>query len=168
MFSPDMHLDIFFRSIYLAPIALLWVMLNVRIIGLRSFSKMTAFDFVVTVAIGSLLAGAVTVDKWPAFFQSVGGISMLLVSQFAIAKIRIAFPRAVGMATNDPVWLMKDGEFIEKNLDMTRVTRADVYGKLREANALKLSEVNAVILESTGDISVLYGGRADREILPDQ
>lgn len=168
MFSADTQVDIFLRAIYLAPLALLWVMLNVRIVGLRSFSKMTAFDFVVTVAVGSLLAGAVTVEKWPAFIQSIGAISMLLASQFAIAKIRFAFPRAVGMATNDPVWLMKDGAFIDENLKTTRVTRADVYGKLREANALKLSEVSAVILESTGDISVLHGGDPDRILLPDQ
>jgi uncharacterized membrane protein YcaP (DUF421 family) len=166
MFSADMQVDIFLRSLFLAPLALLWVMLNVRIVGLRSFSKMTAFDFVVTVATGSLLAGAVTVENWSAFIQNIGGITMLLASQFAIAKMRIADLRIVDMATNDPVWLMKDGKFIDDNLKATRVTRDDVYAKLREANALQLSEVRAVILESTGDISVLHGVTPDRELLP--
>jgi uncharacterized membrane protein YcaP (DUF421 family) len=166
MFSADMQVDIFLRSIFLAPLALLWVMLNVRIVGLRSFSKMTAFDFVVTVATGSLLAGAVTVENWSAFMQNIGGITMLLASQFAIAKMRIADLRIVDIATNDPVWLMKDGKFIDDNLKTTRVTRDDVYAKLREANALQLSEVRAVILETTGDISVLHGITPDRELLP--
>ncbi|MEH6701625.1 DUF421 domain-containing protein [Parasphingorhabdus sp.] len=166
MFSADMQVDIFLRSLFLAPLALLWVMLNVRIVGLRSFSKMTAFDFVVTVATGSLLAGAVTVENWSAFIQNIGGITMLLASQFAIAKMRIADLRIVDMATNDPVWLMKDGKFIDDNLKTTRVTRDDVYAKLREANALQLSEVRAVILETTGDISVLHGITPDRELLP--
>lgn len=166
MFSADMQVDIFLRSLFLAPLALLWVMLNVRIVGLRSFSKMTAFDFVVTVATGSLLAGAVTVENWSAFIQNIGGITMLLASQFAIAKMRITDLRIVDMATNDPVWLMKDGKFIDDNLKTTRVTRDDVYAKLREANALQLSEVRAVILETTGDISVLHGITPDRELLP--
>jgi uncharacterized membrane protein YcaP (DUF421 family) len=166
MFSADMQVDIFLRSLFLAPLALLWVMLNVRIVGLRSFSKMTAFDFVVTVATGSLLAGAVTVENWSAFIQNIGGITMLLASQFAIAKMRIADLRIVDIATNDPVWLMKDGKFIDDNLKTTRVTRDDVYAKLREANALQLSEVRAVILETTGDISVLHGITPDRELLP--
>ncbi|MEH6758678.1 MAG: YetF domain-containing protein [Parasphingorhabdus sp.] len=166
MFSEDVERDLLLRVVCLAPIALLWVVVNVRVVGLRSFSKMTAFDFVVTVAIGSLLAAAVTVQKWPDFIQSIGSISILLASQFIIARVRIAFPQAFGMVTNDPVILMKDGVFIDGNLRATRVTRADVYGKLREANALKLSEVNAVILETTGDISVLHGGDPDSAILP--
>jgi uncharacterized membrane protein YcaP (DUF421 family) len=36
------------------------------------------------------------------------------------------------------------------------VTRADVLAKLREANVLRMEEVRAVVLESTGDISVLH------------
>lgn len=166
MFSDDMQVDIALRIIILAPIALLWVMLTVKIVGLRSFSKMTAFDFVVTVATGSLLAGAVTVETWPAFIQNIGSITMLLASQFAIAKLRKAKPHIVEAATNDPVWLMKDGVFLDKNLEVTRVTRDDIYAKLREANALRLSEVRAVILEATGDISVLHGNKPDDEILP--
>ena len=46
------------RGVVLAAGALFWVLVLVRIVGLRSFSKMTAFDFVATVAIGSLLASA--------------------------------------------------------------------------------------------------------------
>ena len=126
MFSDDMQVDIALRIIILAPIALLWVMLTVKIVGLRSFSKMTAFDFVVTVATGSLLAGAVTVEMWPAFIQNIGSITMLLASQFAIAKLRKAKPHIVEAATNDPVWLMKDGVFLDKNLEVTRVTRDDI------------------------------------------
>jgi uncharacterized membrane protein YcaP (DUF421 family) len=62
--------------------------------------------------------------------------------------------------------LMKDGVFLDENLEVTRVTRDDIYAKLREANALRLSEVRAVILEATGDISVLHGNKPDDEILP--
>ena len=52
----------------------------------------------------------------------------------------------------------------------TRVTRDDILGKLREANVIDLSEVYAVVLESTGDISVLHGkdGKAlDARLLKD-
>ena len=46
---------------------------------------------------------------------------------------------------------------VEDAMRRARVTKADVIGKLREANVLRLEEVRAVILEVTGDISVLHG-----------
>lgn len=61
--------------------------------------------------------------------------------------------------------LMLDGEFIDEALRRTRVSRADVMAKLRGANATKIASVKAVVLETTGDISVLYGREVDQAIL---
>ncbi len=58
--------------------------------------------------------------------------------------------------------LMVDGRMVEENLAQTRVTPSDVRSKLREANVLDPSEVKAVVLETTGDISVLHGDPASR------
>lgn len=38
-------------------------------------------------------------------------------------------------------------------------------GKLREANVLDLSQVRAVILETTGDVSVLHGDVCSEKLL---
>lgn len=42
-------------------------------------------------------------------------------------------------------------------LAATRVAEDDLIAKLREANVLDFSQVRAVVLERTGDISVLHG-----------
>ena len=42
-----------------------------------------------------------------------------------------------------------------------RITRDDLYAKLREANVTSFDQVHAVIAETTGDISVLHGGPSD-------
>lgn len=39
---------------------------------------------------------------------------------------------------------------------MALVSQADLMAKLREANVLQLSQVKAVVFETTGDISVLH------------
>ena len=56
MFGLSDYPDAIIRGVALGLIALVWVILVVRVIGLRTFSKMTAFDFVITLATGSLLA----------------------------------------------------------------------------------------------------------------
>ncbi|GGO97930.1 DUF421 domain-containing protein [Stakelama pacifica] len=165
MFGLSPTPDALLRGLVLAMIGLAWVILVVRFIGLRAFSKMTAFDFVVTLAVGSLLATAASSSAWPAFLQAGIAIFALLAMQFVLAKMRRKSTYAQRTVENEPVLLMRDGRFIESALTESRVAKSDVIAKLRAANALQLSKVRAVVLETTGDISVLHGDDFDPELL---
>lgn len=165
MFSPDSQTDLTFRILLLGPMALIWITLVVRLCGLRSFSKMTAFDFVVTVATGSLLANAATADRWSVYLQSCAAIAVLLAMQALVAVLRRKFELFSRALENRPAILMREGRFDREAMAANRVAEDDVWAKLREANALDLSQVRAVVLETTGDISVLHGDHLAPEIL---
>jgi hypothetical protein len=85
-------LDLILRILVLGPLALLWVTLTVRLIGLRSFSKMASFDFVATVANGSLLASAATSTEWPRFLQAALSMTTVLGTQALITRLRRRAP----------------------------------------------------------------------------
>ena len=165
MFTDITALDVLLRGVLLAVIGLAWVVICVRVIGLRAFSKMTSFDFVTTVAIGSLLAGCVQATSWSALIQALIAIAALLGIQFAVSRTRTRRDDFEGVIDNAPTLLMRDGKFLEPALLQTRTTKSDIIAKLREANVLHLSKVRAVILESTGDISVLHGDTLDDVLL---
>ena len=165
MFELPASLDIATRSLLLTTAALLWVVALVRVLGLRAFSKMTAFDFVSTIAIGSLLAAAATASSWSVFFQTGLAIAALLAVQAFLALLRRKSKRLRNIIGNTPVLLMENGQFCEGALQLTRVAREDVFSKIRAANALNLRDVRAVVLENTGDISVLHGEEIDQQIL---
>ena len=165
MFFDDTLLDLAARGLILSFIGLAWVTLMIRVVGLRSLSKMTNFDFVMTVALGSVLAAAVTADKWTVFGQCIFAMTGLFFVQWLVARVRKdsdAFERVID---NEPIFLMRDGKFCEDALKATRVAQSDVFAKLREANVLSLSEVRAVVLETTGDVSVLHGESLDDTIV---
>lgn len=126
----------------------------IRLIGLRSLSKMSSFDFAVTVAIGSILGS--TVASTTAITEGALAILSLLAVQWVIAQFR---RRSIGgrIVDNRPILLVRDGEFVDDALDAARVTRSDVYARLRGENVHSMSQVLAVVLETTGDISVLHG-----------
>ncbi|MEW9918550.1 YetF domain-containing protein [Marimonas sp. MJW-29] len=52
---------------------------------------------------------------------------------------------------------MEKGKPIAENLAKGGMTLDDLWAKLREANAFDIKQVHAVVLESTGDVSVLHG-----------
>ena len=167
MFFEETWLDLLARGIILSFIGLVWVTLLIRIVGLRSLSKMTNFDFVMTVALGSVLANAVTTDKWPAFWQSLAAMVGLFLVQVIASKIRKTSDTAEDIMQNQPVFLYKDGAFCEEAMTSARVSKSDVIAKMREANCLSLDQAQAVVLEATGDVSVLHGDTLDERILED-
>ena len=59
---------------------------------------------------------------------------------------------------------MKGSEILHENLKKSSVTEGDLRAKLREANVIELSEVRAVVFETTGDIAVLHASNPDREL----
>ncbi|MDA8870480.1 DUF421 domain-containing protein [Rhizobiaceae bacterium] len=136
----------------------------VRMAGLRSFAKMSSFDFAVTVASGSIL-GSIVLNADQSFTHGAIAIGALLCAQVLVARGRLSAPWFRNLVDNEPLLLMDGPEILEANLKAGRVTRQDVIAKLREANVLSFSQVRAVVLETTGDISVLHGdtGGADLE-----
>jgi len=164
IFETEM-LDAIARGLVLSAVGLVWIIVMVRIVGLCSFSKMTNFDFVMTVAIGSLLAGASQATSWVSMTQSLTGVLALFILQFSASYARQRSEAFKTVIQNDPVFLVENGVVCYAALKATRVTEGDLVAKLREANALKLSNVRAVVLETTGDVSVLHGPDVDDFVL---
>lgn len=165
MFVSDPTLDLILRGVILTTLAMVWVVMLVRINGLRSFSKMTNFDFVMTVAIGSLLAGASQSSSWTSFLQTLLAMMMLFIIQYLTAGIRKNSHTFEKVIQNTPVLLMQEGIIFHDALTQTRVAESDLLAKLREANVLDFSQVRAVVLETTGDISVLHGTHLSEDLL---
>lgn len=132
------------------------VLVYTRIAGLRSFAKMSSTDFAGTVAIGSAMASVVVSRSIP-LAHGLVGIGMFFLIPVGLAYLRRRGTGVDAVLENQPLLLMRDGEIIEENLGRGSVSVQDLRAKLREANVVRLSEVKAVVLETTGDVSVLHG-----------
>ena len=140
MFTSYPMLDVILKGLLLTAMGMVWVVVLVRINGLRSFSKMTNFDFVMTVAVGSLLASASQTNNWEAFLQAMIAMATLFLVQSVTARMRRQSDTIEAVMQNTPVILMRNGQIIESALAETRVA-------------------------PTGDISVLHGHHCADEIL---
>lgn len=131
------------------------VILIARVVGLRSFSKMSSFDFVVTLATGSILASVAASST--SLANGALALVVLYAIQWIVAQLRRRTSWATRLVDNEPIAVMLEGEFLEDNLTAARVTEADVRAKLRQNNVHALDDVRAVVLETTGDVSVIHG-----------
>jgi uncharacterized membrane protein YcaP (DUF421 family) len=147
-----------------AAIVFFFIILYTRIFGLRSFSKMSNFDFAITIAIGSLISSTIINTKQSVFV----GLLALLALYFlkvATAFATKKFSWLENAISNQPVLLMENGEILHHALKQKSVTENELMAKLREANVLDLQQVKAVVIETTGDISVLHGDKLEGQLL---
>lgn len=136
-----------------------------RLSGLRSFSKMSAPDFAMTVAVGSLFASTISSPR-PTVLGGGAAFAALFFVQWLIAFLRERFRFVGDVLDNRPILLMRDGEMLRHNMRIANVSTQDLIAKLREKNVLRLSDVRAVVFETTGDVSVLHTTNPDRELEP--
>lgn len=134
-----------------------------RLAGKRSFSKMSSFDFAMTVAIGSLIASTILSTSVSLIDGMIGMASVYLL-QISAALLRRKNKHFKKLIDNTPMLLMDGTNILHENLKKARVAEGDLRSKLREANVLQLSQVRAVVFETTGDISVLHTSGDDTEL----
>lgn len=134
-------------AIYLA------LILYSRLAGLRSFAQMTNFDVAATVALGSVTA-TTAVSTEVSLAQGALALGVLFAAQWVIARLR-KYDGVEDIVDNRPLLLMTGRHVIEENLVQGQMTRDDLRAKLRLAGVTRLDRVRAVVLESTGEVSVL-------------
>ena len=131
------------------------IILITRVFGLRTFAKMSSFDFASTIAVGSVLASIIlnsdySLIKGAVVLTAIIGFQTLF--SYLVRKNSF-FKR---LFTNKPQIIMWNGRILHQRLKACNVGEDDLIAKLREANVHDFSEVKAVIFESTGDVSVIH------------
>lgn len=146
-----------FRTAVIGILAYVSLVALLRVTGRRTLSKMNAFDFVVTVALGSTLA-TILLNKDVSLAQGVLAFALLIGMQFAVTwwSVRTRWVRS--LVTGEPALLLYRGEFLPTALRATRVTRDEVHAAVRSAGLAAIAEVEAVVLETDGSFSVVRRG----------
>lgn len=145
------------RTVVVGVLAYVSLIVFLRVSGKRTLSKMNAFDFVVTVALGSTLA-SILLSKDVALAQGALAFAVLIGLQFLItwSSIRIRLIRRI--VTGEPALLLYRGEYLPSALKQARVTEDEIRAALRSSGIASLEDVEAVVLETDGSFSVVRHG----------
>ncbi|MBL0419703.1 DUF421 domain-containing protein [Ramlibacter sp. AW1] len=136
------------------------LVLVLRVSGKRTLSKLNAFDLVVTVAMGSALATTL-LSKDVAFLEGLAAFLVLVLGQYAVARLSVNSGRFAHLVRSEPRLLVHRGRFLDGALSDERVLRDEVFSSIRAAGIGRLEDVQAVVLETDGSMTVLRS-------LPDQ
>ncbi|MEO7589372.1 MAG: YetF domain-containing protein [Arachnia sp.] len=130
------------------------LILVLRASGKRTLSQLNAFDFVVTVSLGSTLA-TLLLSADTSWAEGVLALALLAFLQFLMAWVSTHWPRARKAFTSEPALLLADGAMQGEALRRNRLTESEVRQAIRMQGNGDLAQVRAVVLESNGTLSVI-------------
>ena len=125
-----------------------------RLTGKRTLAKLNAFDLIVTVALGSVLA-TILLNADVSWSEGLAAFAVLAVLQLVVTWTQTRAPRSRTVITARPTLLLRDGAPIEAALRQQRVTIAELRQAVRATGNGDLADVGAVVLESDGTLSVI-------------
>jgi uncharacterized membrane protein YcaP (DUF421 family) len=125
-----------------------------RVSGKRTLSKMNAFDFIMTVALGSTLANVI-LSKEVALLEGILAFALLISLQFLITWLEVRSVTARRLAKSEPTLLLHQGQFLWDAMKRERVGEEEILAALRSEGIASVSDVGAVVLETEGTLSVL-------------
>lgn len=142
------------RTLVAAPLAYLALLLVVRASGKRSLAKLNAFDLVVTVSLGSVLA-SVAVSPDVSLASGAAAFALLVGLQYLIAFLSVRLRTFQRLIKARPTLLVRNGTLLEDAMEAQRVTEAEVLQVLRQQGLASVDQAAAVVLETDGTLSVV-------------
>ena len=126
----------------------------IRFGGLRIFGKKTAFDNVLVIMLGAVLARGV-VGASP-FLSTIAGGAVMVIIHRILGWLAMKYTWVGKIVKGIHRSLYKNGEFNLKNMQMTQISKDDLKEGLRlEINSDNFDNVKEALIEKNGQISIV-------------
>ncbi|MFC0676416.1 DUF421 domain-containing protein [Lysobacter korlensis] len=145
------------RTLIIGVLAYSIVVVFLRISGKRTLSKWNAFDFIVTIALGSTLA-SIIISKDVALAQGALALGVLIALQFVITWLAVRVPWLRRLIKSEPALLLDRGRILHDALKRERVSESELRAAVRANGNVSMEDVEAVVLETDGTFSVIKSG----------
>jgi uncharacterized membrane protein YcaP (DUF421 family) len=145
------------RIAFLAVASYLLLIVALRLAGAQALGKMSAYNLVITIALGSIVA-TIPLGTGVTLADGVALIVIYLGLQRLLRRALKMKPRWQRIAKNKPRIVVWNGVQLESEMQAVDVTASEVLAAIRKAGRGSLGDVQAVVLENDGEWSVI--GRA--------
>jgi uncharacterized membrane protein YcaP (DUF421 family) len=125
-----------------------------RLAGVRTLSQMNAFDLVVLLTLSNTVQNAI-IGNDNSVLGGMIGAATLVALNVAVVRYLYRHQALDRRIEGEPIRLVDEGRFVRANLEKCLITEDELMAAIRRQGASELEEVRRVILETSGAISVL-------------
>ena len=130
------------------------LLLLIRLAGMRTFAKRSAFDNIIVILLGAVLARGV-VGASP-YWSTVASSVVMVGMHRLVAWLSVKNKKFEKLVKGVYIKLYQDGSLIDNNLERTGMSENDLHESLRlETKKLTLTEIDTAFMETNGRISFI-------------
>ncbi len=132
-----------------------FILIALKASGKRGIKQLSIFELVIIIGLGSAAGD-------PMFYKDVGIIPALIVFIVIVGLYRIVtwlsgkyagFERLI---EGTPQYLIREGKFAIEDFNKEDLSQEEFFAELRQNNIEHLGQVRNAILETSGNVSLLY------------
>lgn len=151
-----------FRILIVGTLSFAAIVILLRSTGKRTLASMNAFDFVITITLGSVFGRTLTAQN--VALSEVVTVFILLISlQYLIAYLQMHSKKFSKLVTAQPSLLFYQGRFLDRNIKKARLRKDEVLSAARKKGFPGLDEVEAIIMESDSSFSIIRKPEEEQE-----
>lgn len=155
----------FFRVFITAPISLTVLFLLAKLMGNKQMSELNMFDYINGITIGSIAAELATGE----FTDIYDGVMAMVI--YSLIAIMLTFLSQKSLLlrrfiTGKSIIIYDNGKFYNKNLSTAKIDINEILVMCRSKGYFNFDEIQTIILESNGQLSILPKGK-NRPLTPD-
>ena len=148
------NMNPFLETIIVGTVAYIAIIFMLRVSGKRTLAKWNSFDFVVTIAFGSVLA-SILLSTSDRFGKGIVAFALLVVFQYVITWISVRSSIIQKLIKSEPALLLYRGEMLHDVMKEERIAEGEILAALRTSGISAIEDADAVILETDGSFSVI-------------
>lgn len=155
--------DTLFRIVLFTICGYFALVIILRTTGQRTLAKLNAFDFIITIAIGSTLASFILSSN-TTIIDGITALGSLVGLQLLVSFLTVRSDFIKKAVKNEPELLYYKGDYLKDNMKKVRIVREEIEQSIRGQGFLSDKNVDAVILETDGRLSVISKVNYEREL----
>ena len=125
-----------------------------RVIGRKLISRITFFDFIVSITLGSIAVRIALGSQESPYLAALAviiiTILVVITDYFDIKSINFR-----KLVDGEPIILINNGKLLDYNLKKARITVNKLMMQLREKNIFELEDIAIALIENDGELTVL-------------
>lgn len=136
-------------------IMFLVILITLRVSGKRGIKQLSVFELVLIIGLGSAAGD-------PMFYEDVGLLpafvvfTVIIVMYTLVTRLADRVRWVEKLLEGEPSYVVLEGRILLEELERSSISREELFGELRLQHVEHLGQVRVVLLETSGELSVLF------------
>lgn len=132
----------------------IFIIAAIRLFGKKELYQLTVYDLVFILLISNAVQNAMVLGDNTLFGGVIAALTLFSVS-WLFGYLKLNFPRFSKFLEGEPIVLVANGHIITEGMEKCRLSEAELMESIREHGYKSLKDVDVVIFEVDGNISVI-------------